>query len=423
MLRSIVQTVRPLSFALRSSFSLRTIGSLSASFQLTDEAIFSDEHESMRSSLRKLIDQHINPYVDEWEEAKAFPAHQVFKKLGDAGFLGVSKPTEYGGLGLDFSFSAAVAEEFGHITCGAIPMAIGVQADMATPALARFGSDEMKRQFLAPSISGDLVACLGVSEAGAGSDVASIKTTARPSTTSDDLVINGGKMWTTSGAQADWMCLLASTRDGDPHRNKSLICLPMNTKGVTISRKIDKLGNWASDTVEVAFEDVRVPKSHIIGEEGKGFQYQMMQFQEERMCATALMLEPMQRLIEQTVDYTRNRKAFGRSILDNQVVHFRIAELQSELEALRSLHYRCIGMYVAGKDVTPLASMAKLKAGRLVREVTDSLLQYWGGMGYTSEVEVSRQYRDSRLLSIGAGADEVMLSIICKWMGTLPRHS
>ena len=415
--------LRTFTSCLRATFNVRAIGSLSASFQLTDEAIFSDEHESMRRSLRKLIDQHINPYVDDWEEAKSFPAHQVFKKLGEAGFLGVSKPTEYGGLGLDFSFSAAVAEELGHITCGAIPMAIGVQADMATPALARFGSDEMKGKFLAPSISGEYVACVGVSETGAGSDVASIKTTARPAATGDDLIINGGKLWTTNGGQADWMCLLANTRAGDPHRNKSLICVPMNTKGVTISRNIDKLGNWASDTVEVALEDVRVPKSHIIGEEGKGFQYQMMQFQEERMCATALILKPMQRLIEQTVDYTRNRKAFGRAILDNQVVHFRIAELQSELETLRSLHYRCIGLYIKGRDVTPLASMAKLKAGRLVREVTDSLLQYWGGMGYTSEVEVSRQYRDARVLSIAGGADEVMLSIICKSMRTLPQRS
>jgi citronellyl-CoA dehydrogenase len=374
----------------------------------------------MRCSLRKLIDQHINPYVDEWEEAKSFPAHKVFKKLGDAGFLGVAKPPEYGGLGLDFSFSAAVAEELGHITCGAIPMAIGVQADMATPALARFGSDDLKRQFLSPTVSGDFVVCLGVSEPGAGSDVASIKTTARPAASGDDLIINGGKMWTTNGAQADWMCLLANTREGQPHRNKSLICLPMDTKGVTVSRKIDKLGMHASDTVEIALQDVRVPKSFIIGEEGKGFQYQMMQFQEERMSAVALTLEPLQRLIEKTIEYTRERKAFGHSILDNQVVHFRLAELQTELELLRSLHYRCIGMFVKGKDVTPLASMAKLKAGRLTREATDAILQYWGGMGYTSEVEVSRQYRDQRLLSIGGGADEVMLSIICKWMGTLP---
>ncbi|XP_062508683.1 probable acyl-CoA dehydrogenase 6 [Corticium candelabrum] len=407
-------SVRPIRF--------RRIGALLSTFELSDEAIFTSEHEAMRSSLRKLIDEHINPYVDEWEYVKSFPAHEVLKKLGKAGFLGVTKPPECGGLGLDFSYSAAVTEELGHITCGGISGAIAMQADMATPALARFGSDELKKQFLVPSIAGDYVACLGVSEAGAGSDVASRKTTARPTMTSEDLVINGGKMWITNGAQADWMCLLANTREGRPHQNKSLICVPMDAKGITISRKIEKLGHWSADSVEIAFQDVRVPKTNIIGEEGKGFQYQMMQFQEERMGATALVLEPMQRLIEQTVEYTQNRRAFGQSILDNQVVHYRIAELQTELEALRSMHYRCIGMYVKGKDITPLASMAKLKAGRLVRQLTDSLLQYWGGMGYTSEVEVSRQYRDMRLLSIGAGADEVMLYIICKWMGTLPRH-
>ncbi|XP_010180464.1 PREDICTED: probable acyl-CoA dehydrogenase 6, partial [Mesitornis unicolor] len=174
----------------------------------------------------EIIDKEINPFVDKWEEEGQFPAHKVFKTLGQAGFLGVDKPTEYGGMGLDFSYSIAVAEELGNIRCGGVPMAIGVQAGMATPALTRFGSDELKKQFLVPTIAGDIVACLGISEAGAGSDVANIKTTAVRK--GDEYVINGGKMWTTSGCQADWMCLLANTSEGPPHRNKSLICLPMN---------------------------------------------------------------------------------------------------------------------------------------------------------------------------------------------------
>jgi len=390
------------------------------SWEIEEEGIFTKDHEQLRRSLRKVIDKEINPFVEVWEEEKKFPAHQVFKALGNAGFLGVNKPPEYGGLGLDYTYSLAAAEELGSIRCGAIPMAIGVQTDMATPALARFGSHELREQFLAPSISGDLVACLGVSEPGAGSDVASIKTTAR--TDGDDVVINGGKMWTTNGAQADWMCLLANTNpDGKAHQNKSLFCLPMNTPGVTISRTIDKIGMHASDTAQVFFEDVRIPKKFMIGKEGYGFTYQMLQFQEERLFAAVGVLVPMEICIGETIEYCKQRGIFGKSVLDHQVVHFRLAELQTEIEALRSMVYRATALYINGHDVTNLASMCKLKAGRLAREVSDSCLQFWGGMGFTKENIVSQFYRDFRLLSIGGGADEVMLQIISKYMGTLPK--
>jgi citronellyl-CoA dehydrogenase len=289
---------------------------------------------------------------------------------------------------------------------------------MATPALARFGSDEMKKEFLAPSIAGDFVACIGVSEPGAGSDVASIKTNARSD--GDDYVINGGKLWITNGTQADWMCLLANTGDGAVHRNKSLICLPMKTKGVEVARKLDKMGMHCSDTAQIHFTDVRVPKRYRIGEEGKGFTYQMLQFQEERLWGAAACLKANERTIQETIDYTRQRKAFGKPLLDNQVIHFRLAELQTEVELLRSLVYRACEAYIVGEDVTPLATMAKLKAGRLGRELPDACLQYWGGMGFMNETNVSRAFRDRRLTSIGGGADEVMLSVLCKYMGTLP---
>jgi len=383
--------------------------------------LFTPEHEELRRSLQKFIATEVNPHVDEWEEAGIFPAHALFKKMGDLGFLGLNKPVEYGGQGLDYSYAIVMAEELGNIASGSVPMAIGVQTDMATPALARFGSDNVKREFLAPSIAGDYVACLGVSEAGAGSDVASIKTTARKD--GGDYVINGGKMWTTNGMQADWMCLLANTSGGAVHKNKSLICLPMNAKGVQVARKLDKLGMRASDTAQIFFDNVRVPQRFLIGEEGKGFIYQMLQFQQERLWAAAANLKSMERLIEQTIEYTRNRRAFGKSILDNQVVHFRLAELSTEIELLRALIYRACEIYLAGADVTRLASMAKLKGARLGREVSDSCLQYWGGMGYMNETPVSRAYRDSRLGSIGGGADEIMLTIICKLMGTLPATS
>ncbi len=298
-------------------------------------------------------------------------------------------------------------------------MAIGVHTDMATPALSRYGSDEVKRQFLAPSISGEFVSCLGVSETGAGSDVASIKTWAKKE--GDDYVINGGKMWTTNGTQADWMCLLANTSEGSPHKSKTLICVPMKTKGINVAKKLRKIGMMASDTAQIFFDDVRVPQRYRIGEEGMGFTYQMQQFQEERLWAGANAIEALLRTLNDTVEYIRERKIFGQTVLDFQVVHFRLAELKTEVEALRALTYRAVDLYVSGKDVTELASMAKLKAGRLLREVPDACLQYWGGMGYTWDNPVSRAYRDGRLASIGGGADEVMLGIICKAMGILPR--
>ncbi len=378
---------------------------------------FSPEHRQIEDTVIKFCDKEINPFVAEWERNEQFPAHEVFKKLGNLGLLGLKYPEEYGGAGLDFSYSLVMAEALGQCNCGGVPMAIGVQTDMATPALARFGSDELRKEFLAPTIAGDYVACLGVSEPGGGSDVAALKTTAKSD--GGDYVINGTKMWITNALQADWCCLLANTSDGPAHKNKSLIVVPMDTPGIT-KQKIHKIGMHSSDTAQIFFDNVRVPKRNLIGQEGLGFTFQMLQFQEERLWGAAGSLRSLDRLIDQTIDYARQRKAFGKSILDNQVVHYRLAELRTEVEALRALTYRAVEMYIGGKDVTKLASMAKLKCGRLSRELTDACLQYWGGMGFTADNPASQAYRDSRLVSIGGGADEVMLGIICKLEGTLP---
>ena len=379
---------------------------------------FTEEHEQLRDTAEKFIEREINPYIDEWEQAEIFPAHELFKKLGDQGFLGISKPEEYGGMGLDYTYSMVLAEALGNINGGGVAMAIGVQTDMCTPALAKFGSDELRKEFLAPAISGDAVGCVGVSEPGAGSDVASIKTNAKK--VGGDWVINGTKMWITNGMQADWMCLLANTGDGPPHKNKSLIMVPMDTKGIERARKLKKIGMNSSDTAQIFFDDVKVPARNVIGQEGMGFMLQMIQFQEERLWAAANGITGLHKVIRLTKEYTGQRQAFGKSILDNQYVHFKLAELLTEVECLRALTWSAAEQYVSGKDVTKLASMAKLKAGRLAREVGDWCLQFWGGMGYMYESPVSRYYRDGRLCSIGGGADEVMLSIICKLEGMLP---
>ena len=383
------------------------------------------EHEELKRSALKFVEDEINPYVDEWEENEIFPAHELFKKLGDQGFLGVTKPEKYGGSGLDYSYGAVLNEALAHIKCGGVPMAIGVQTDMSTPALARFGSDEICNEFLKPSITGDLVSCLGVSEPSAGSDVAAIKTHAVKD--GDDYVINGSKMWITNGTQADWMCMLANTEtdNKNKHLNKSLICVPLKengkrAKGVTINRKLKKMGMHSSDTAEIFFDDVRVPQKNLVGEEGKGFIYQMMQFQEERLYAAIAGYTGCELAINETINYTRQRKTFGKPILDNQIVHYKLSELMTEVEALKALTWKGIEIHVNGGDCTKLASMSKLKATRLSRKVNDECLQYWGGMGYMDESPISRAYRDGRLGSIGGGSDEVMLGIISKYLDILP---
>ncbi len=381
---------------------------------------FTEEHRLLRQTVRTFVQREIDPHVDAWEKEGLFPARDLFRKLGAQGLLGITKPVEYGGSGLDFSYSMVMAEELGHARCGGVPMAIGVHTDMCTPALARFGGDDLKREYLAPSISGDLIGCLGVSEPEAGSDVAAIRTRARAD--GDDYVVAGTKMWITSGMQADWMCCLANTGDGPPHRNKSLIIIPMDAKGVERARKLEKIGMHSSDTAQIFLDDVRVPRRNRIGEEGDGFMIQMLQFQEERLWAAANVVGAMEEAIRETVEYTRMRKAFGRAVLDNQWVHFKLAELSTEVEALRGMTYMAVERMLDGENVTRLASMAKLKAGRLSREVSDTCLQFWGAMGYMWESSISRTFRDSRLVSIGAGPDEIMLGIICKLDGLLPER-
>ncbi|MGE0388060.1 MAG: acyl-CoA dehydrogenase family protein [Gammaproteobacteria bacterium] len=381
---------------------------------------FTREHDEIRATVRRFIEAEINPHVAQWEADGRFPAHELFRKFGALGLLGIHKPAEFGGLGLDYSYHAAFLEELGHCRCSGLIMGTTVQTDMATPALARFGSDALRHEFLAPAIRGEMVASIAVSEPGAGSDVAAIRTHARRD--GGDYVINGSKMWITNSTQADFLCLLAVTGGESAHRNKSLIIVPTRTRGITFSKPIDKLGMRASDTAQIFLEDVRVPLRHCIGTEGEGFVMQMKQFQEERVGAALSNLRTLENCILDTIEYTRARIAFGKPLLDNQVIHFRLAELQTEIEALRALCWRAVEEFVAGRDMTTLASMAKLKYGRLCREVTDACLQYWGGMGFTWDNYVSRLYRDLRLVSIGGGADEVMLQIICKAMGTLPRH-
>src|SRR4030095_12224897 len=266
---------------------------------------YTHEHLEIQKTLKRFITEEINPHVEEWEEAEIFPAHQVFKRLGQLGLLGLTKPEAQCGARLDYSYAMAMAEALGHIECGGVPMAIGVQTDMATPALARFGSEELKREFLAPGIAGAMVACLAGSEPGAGSDVSGIKSRARKD--GDDYVITGQKMWITNSLQADWMCMLVNTGEGPVHRNKSLVIVPMRENGrlrpgIEVARKIRKIGMNSSDTGLIYFDEVRVPQRYRIGAEGQGFIYQMQQFQEERLWAAASCLQSLTNCIQWSVE-------------------------------------------------------------------------------------------------------------------------
>ena len=381
---------------------------------------FTEEHEMFRQTVRAFVEKEINPYADEWEAAGIFPAHALFKKMGDLGFLGLNYPEEYDGTNADYWYTVVFAEELARANCGGVPMGIVVHTDMCTPALAAHGSHELKKKYLEPSIRGEMVGAIAVSEPDAGSDVASIRT--RAERDGDDYIITGSKLYITNGTQADWLCLLARTSNEPGFRGMSLIIVPTSTPGFSVGRKLRKLGNHSSDTGELVFDRVRVPQANRIGPEGMGFILQMQQFQKERLIGSIMAHSGCERTVRDTIAYTKERQAFGRPLIDNQWIHFKLCELLTEIEALRQLNYHCARMLMDGQDITKETSMAKLKAGRLSREVNDTCLQFYGGMGYMEETPISRRFRDGRLLSIGGGADEIMLGIIAKYEGILPKR-
>lgn len=376
---------------------------------------FGPEHEEFRHSVRGVMEREIIPFVDEWETQGQFPAHETFGVLGRAGLLGIEYDPAYGGQGADHSFKVIFGEELGRIGCAGVAMATSVQTDMATPSLAQFGTDELKRRFLAPAIAGDAVCSIAVTEPDAGSDVAGLRTSATRD--GDEWVINGSKTYITNGVQADWICLLARTSNEGGYRGMSQIIVPTSTPGFHVSRKLKKLGNWSSDTAELSFVEVRVPVANTIGEIGRGFQQQMNQFESERMIASYMAVGSIDLALERTADYLKHRRAFGAPLIANQHLQFRLAELNADVEVLRQFNYACAEARRRGEDTTKMSSIAKLKAGRLVREVADTCIQFHGGIGYMEEMWTSRFFRDSRLTSIGGGADEVMLLVLARLAG------
>ena len=377
---------------------------------------YTEEHKAFQKTVRDFFEKEVNPHIDEWEEKEIFPAHDIFKRCGELGILGVTYDEKYGGSGLDYWWTAAYSEAMAQsCNCSGIPMAIMVQTDMCTPALHDVGSEELKEEWLVPSIKGEAVGAIGVTEPNAGSDVAGIQTTARRD--GDNYIINGRKIFITNGTQADYIVTLAKTDPDKGYQGFTLILVPTTTPGFSVARKLKKVGNHSSDTAELVYDDVRVPVKNRIGEEGLGFIHQMEQFQKERMIAAIGAVAGSKKMLDATAGYLRDRVAFGKPLATKQFIQFKLAELDTEIELVRQLNYHCVRMIVDGIECTRETSMAKLASCRLSRNVADWCMQFHGGYGYMDEYPISRFWRDSRLGSIGGGADEVMMYIISKIEG------
>jgi len=376
---------------------------------------FNKDHDMVRRAVRDFVDKEINPNMDRWEEEGAAPLHDLFKKMGELGFLGIRYDPRWGGQGLDHWYDLVFLEELGRINGSGLPTAIAVQTHMATPAIDEFGSDYLKQAYLKPAIVGQKVAAIAVTEPGAGSDVAAIATRARRE--GDRYVINGSKTYITNGTQADFLTLLARTSEDPGYHAFSLFVVPTDLPGFQVSRKLDKLGLRSSDTAELFFDDLRIPAENLIGREGEGFIYQMKQFQHERFAPLPMSYVAAESIIDQTVEHLRGRVVFGKPLITKQVLRHRLADWLTEAECMRHLTYHIVRMKEAGLDVTREVSMGKLFGAQLLQKVTDGCLQMYGGLGFMSEMLISRQYRDARLFSIGGGADEIMREIICKLEG------
>jgi citronellyl-CoA dehydrogenase len=373
---------------------------------------FNKDHEMVRKAVREFVDKEINPHMDEWEEKGQAPLHDLFKKMGDLGFLGIRYDPQYGGQGLDYWYDTVFLEELGRIQGSGVPMAIAVQSHMATPAIAEFGSDHLKETYLKPAIAGEMVASIAVTEPGAGSDVSALQTTAKKE--GENYVLNGSKTYITNGTQADFLTLLARTSDDPGYHSFSLLVVPTNLPGFQVSRKLNKMGCRSSDTAELFFDDMRIPAENLIGKEGEGFIYQMQQFQHERFSAIPMSYISAEEMIAMTVEHIRQRIVFGKPLISKQVLRHRLADWQTEIECLRQLTYHIVRMKEAGLDVTREVSMGKLYAARVTQTVADGCLQMYGGLGFMEEMLIARYYRDAKLISIGGGADEVMREIIAK---------
>ncbi|QQK81810.1 acyl-CoA dehydrogenase family protein [Salicibibacter cibi] len=381
---------------------------------ITRQPYFTEEHEKMRKTIRKFVKEELRPHADEWEEAGEFP-RDIFKRMGDLGFLGLYYPEEVGGQGGDYFMALVFAEEMHACGSGGVSMATAVQTDMATPPILKFGTKDQHERFLKPALKGEKMASIGISEPNHGSDVASIETRARRE--GDEWVINGAKTYITNGPRADFITLVTRTSDEPGYKGISLFLVESDRPGFSVSKKLDKVGMRASDTAELIFEDVRVPHENLLGVEGQGFYQIMWELQGERLISAAGAVAGAEHTYNQVLDYAKNRKQFGRPIVDNQVIAHLFAEMATEIELCREMTYATAYRFQQGEVPTKEISITKLACSQMAHWVADRALQIYGGNGYMEEYPAARSWRDSRLARIGAGTDEVMKQIIAKQIG------
>jgi alkylation response protein AidB-like acyl-CoA dehydrogenase len=375
--------------------------------------IFTEEHEQLRDSVRRFAEKELAPHAEEWE-VTTFP-DWVFTRMGELGFLGLSYPEAYGGQGGDYYSNLVLAEEIVHANSGGLTMGVAVHTDMATPPIHLFGTEEQKQRYLVPAIKGEKIACLGITEPDAGSDVAGIRT--RAVRDGDEFVINGSKTYITNGHRADFIVLVTKTDPDAGYDGFTLFIVDTDTPGFIREKKLEKLGMHASDTALLAFDDMRVPADAILGQEGKGFYHIMWELQGERLIGAAGCVAGAQKCFDKTLEYAMERKAFGRSIGHFQVIRHKFAEMATKIEAARQLTYTTAWRFQNGEYPVREISMAKLFASRMAVEVADECIQIHGGAGYMKEYGVERVWRDMRLNRIGAGTDEIMLDVIGRSYG------
>jgi alkylation response protein AidB-like acyl-CoA dehydrogenase len=378
--------------------------------------IFTDDHEQLRESIRRFVIKELQPHAEEWEET-TFP-DWVFERMGELGFLGLDKPEEYGGQGGDYYTSLVLAEEIAHAHSGGLAMGLAVQTDMAMPPILAFGTEEQKQQWVVPAIQGKAILAIGITEPDAGSDVAGIKT--RAVRDGDEYVINGSKTFITNGHRAHAIVLVTRTGEGGTesrHAGITLFLVPMDLPGVIREKKLQKLGMHASDTALLAFQDVRVPASAMLGELGKGFYHISWELQGERLIGAAGAVAGAQHVFDRTLQYAKERTAFGRPIGHFQVIRHKFAEMATKIETARQMVYTTAWRFQNGEYPVREITMAKLYCARIAVEVADECIQIHGGNGYMKEYGIERSWRDLRLNRIGAGTDEIMLEVIGRSYG------
>jgi acyl-CoA dehydrogenase len=375
---------------------------------------FTEEHQQLREAIRRFVDTELAPHAREWEDEKWFP-NSVFDRLAELGWLGLKYPEEYGGEGGDYLHDAVFTEELSRCGSGGVAAGIGAHIGIATPPIWKFGTEDQKQRFLAPAIRGEKIAALGITEPDAGSDVASIRTLARRE--NGGYVVNGSKTFITNGVRADYVVTAVKTTDKGGHHGISFLVIEKEMDGFSVSRKLEKMGWHASDTGELAFQDVFVPEENLLGEENKGFYLIMANFQWERLLMSLGAVGAMQRLLETTIAYAQERKSFGRPLSGHQVIRHKITDMAIKLERGRAVTYNALRMFSEGQDAIKEVTTAKLITQRDCFEVADEAVQIHGGAGYMKEYDVERAARDARLGPIGGGTDEIMREILAKQLG------